>query len=931
MEEKIKKVGGLETTKNWNNLKTAANVRYIQKISEDSKLVDNLKEKTKGFDLEGGIDQSLDRVYSREEGNQLIQDLAVKKQEAFNEAAKLRNNPNVPVKILPLAEIQTEGHSERRGVYLEKGKTVILGDDPFLGAKLSAMDHELGHKMQFDLMRNEELAERGGLKEDYNNFSYDQENYTTEDKEYYAASILERDTRKNERVTKKGLQNIMDIIVEKSVPEDKRGYVAISNPKQLSGDQSKKFMKGDINLDTTARDLDYLVLNKDKKFIKSLGKKDKKKLEEIMEAYKDLNTLEVGKNSKKIILENLGRDLDKLRVQNKKISEHFDGASKVQKGYEEMSEKKYLNDVEKNKSENIYDTTTQNKKFKGPGKNKKIGGKIPNSAVKKLKTIAGNADLIPKEHLLLTLEQIGFGLSTEDGQKLLVEAKKHPERKILYPETVNPEKKQVKKSLDKVFTSLSKQTSGEYKEVKKKLDDSLIAKLENNPEFKGLMKEKLTGDKEKIQKLFDIVEEAKYNSFKEVTGLDTPRANLTINDGGKLSLTQGGYANNNVETNTSPLASFLRSRKVNNEDILNTLIHELTHQDQDKLAKNKENPKIDNIKDEARLFNINGKLYIDGNLKDLGKYKRQPVEKEAFKTGDKLAKYLIKKVDKKNNLEKTVKAYKDLSKLDSVSKTRKNDEEVSVEDITIELDKKVLMSPEIAKESGYDDHLQRSIITSLGPKERIAIRSIPEGSTEMGKTIPFKGMESTETFGKGKDGIRVTNAGLFVSDADIAWVTKESETGRVLMPNEEVVDRLVPTLSENYIDGGHMNSPYLHGAHMNVELLLSKYGTQAFGGHDKDFFKAYYNEPVYIFSEEGYLGKGTMEDSLNKDAPDWRSTSNTGELRGNYKTKGFKITEGVATSRSYDLWKNKTKSDRNSAGYGHSSYKKLEDSYPDNK
>ena len=297
-------------------------------------------------------------------------------------------------------------------------------------------------------------------------------------------------------------------------------------------------------------------------------------------------------------------------------------------------------------SDTAKEESAPTKKFKGNGSNKKTNEKTPDSAVKKLKTIADNVDSIPKEHLLLTLEQMGFGLSMEDGQKLLAEAKKHPERKVIYPETVNVENKEVKKSLDKIFGSLGKQTSEEYKAVKRKLDDSLTAKLEGNSKFKKLMKEKLTGDKEKIQKLFDMVEEAKYDSFKEVTGLDTPRANLTINDGGKLSLTQGGYAKNNVETNTSPLGSFFRSRKANNEEILNTLIHELTHQDQDKLAKNKDDLKIKSINDEARVFNINDKLYIDANLKDSGKYKRQPLEKEAFETGNNLAKDLMENINK---------------------------------------------------------------------------------------------------------------------------------------------------------------------------------------------------------------------------------------------------------------------------------------------
>ncbi|HEY4534024.1 MAG TPA: hypothetical protein VIG61_07715, partial [Fusobacterium sp.] len=175
----------------------------------------------------------------------------------------------------------------------------------------------------------------------------------------------------------------------------------------------------------------------------------------------------------------------------------------------------------------------------------------------------------------------------------------------------------------------------------------IVEKLDSNKEFHDLMKQKLSGNEEGIKKLFKMVESAKHDSLKEVTGIDGKRAEVVLNtERGPLSMKQGHYADNEVNMNAVPLLSFLRSKKQNNKEILDTIVHELTHHDQAQITRNKDRNLPEHMKQDADLMALNETYYINSDLNTFSAYKNQPLEREAFISGHKLGEQLSKLVDK---------------------------------------------------------------------------------------------------------------------------------------------------------------------------------------------------------------------------------------------------------------------------------------------
>lgn len=66
-----------------------------------------------------------------------------------------------------------------------------------------------------------------------------------------------------------------------------------------------------------------------------------------------------------------------------------------------------------------------------------------------------------------------------------------------------------------------------------------------------------------------------------------------------------------MHLNTKPILSFLKNKKQNNKEILDTIVHELTHHDQMQIAKNKNGNISDAIKLDAKLLDLNKDHYID--------------------------------------------------------------------------------------------------------------------------------------------------------------------------------------------------------------------------------------------------------------------------------------------------------------------------------
>ncbi|GJJ80245.1 hypothetical protein PcPA57_09650 [Pasteurella canis] len=266
-------------------------------------------------------------------------------------------------------------------------------------------------------------------------------------------------------------------------------------------------------------------------------------------------------------------------------------------------------------------------------------------AEKKLALIAKEAKNLPKEHLLKATDELVNGMSTEDRRAL--RQQEHKVGAVLPSNNVIKgfEGKNVK-SMGKILKNV--QFDEGYVETRKQINEKIVEKLDSNKEFHDLMKGKLSGNEEGIRKLFDIVETAKRESLKEVTGIEGTKAKLELNTkNGPLSMGQGHYANDEVHMNSTPIASFLRSKKRNNQEILDTILHELTHHDQAQITKNKYDANLpDNLKKDANLLALNENYYIDADVSNFGAYKQQPLEREAFSSGHSLSKELGKLVER---------------------------------------------------------------------------------------------------------------------------------------------------------------------------------------------------------------------------------------------------------------------------------------------
>ncbi|CAL7887860.1 Filamentous hemagglutinin family N-terminal domain protein [Fusobacterium necrophorum subsp. funduliforme] len=265
-------------------------------------------------------------------------------------------------------------------------------------------------------------------------------------------------------------------------------------------------------------------------------------------------------------------------------------------------------------------------------------------AEKKLKLLAENADSIPKEHMLKAVKELAYGLSVEDATALRKKAVELG-TKIHRPDMIEGFEGKNVKNMGEILKKI--QFDQEYVKTREEINQKIVEKLDSNKEFHDLMKQKLSGNEEGIKKLFKMVESAKHDSLKEVTGIDGKRAEVVLNtERGPLSMKQGHYADNEVNMNAVPLLSFLRTKKQNNKEILDTIVHELTHHDQAQITRNKDRNLPEHMKQDADLMALNETYYINSDLNNFSAYKNQPLEREAFISGHKLGEQLSKLVDK---------------------------------------------------------------------------------------------------------------------------------------------------------------------------------------------------------------------------------------------------------------------------------------------
>ncbi|HDR1877388.1 TPA: YopT-type cysteine protease domain-containing protein [Pasteurella multocida] len=264
-------------------------------------------------------------------------------------------------------------------------------------------------------------------------------------------------------------------------------------------------------------------------------------------------------------------------------------------------------------------------------------------AEKKLALIAKEAKNLPKAHLLNATDELLNGPSAENVVALIKQSQKEG-KPFVKGASIDSFEGENAKNAGKIFKNI--QFDESYVETRKQINDKLVEKLEVNKEFHDLMNSKLSGNEAGIRKLFEIVESAKRESLQEVTGISGKKATLALDiESSPLSTTQGYYVDDKVHLNTKPILSFLKNKKQNNKEILDTIVHELTHHDQMQIAKNKNGNISDAIKLDAKLLDLNKDHYIDSE-QSFSAYKKQPLEREAYSSGQELSDKLSKLVER---------------------------------------------------------------------------------------------------------------------------------------------------------------------------------------------------------------------------------------------------------------------------------------------
>ncbi|AAP96300.1 YopT-type cysteine protease domain-containing protein [[Haemophilus] ducreyi] len=280
-------------------------------------------------------------------------------------------------------------------------------------------------------------------------------------------------------------------------------------------------------------------------------------------------------------------------------------------------------------------------------------------AVKKLEIIASSANSIPKEHLLKALIEVTEGKTDEDinvYQKLF-NTRQNISNEVAPTYSLRnldgKDGKQILRSVAEIYKNLP--LSDTYQAVRNYVNNRLIEKLSSNRLLlEHLANSKISGNEYAIKYIFDTVSRAKQEIFEQELNTELAPVSLDImrrKAANILSSEHGSYKDGTLSIYDKPVKSAFHSRLKNNGEVLNTIVHELTHHEQDALAKI-----IDNKGYDAKLFDKNNILYITGGLG----YPKQALERDAFLSGDSVSEAFMKKA--KEYHERTKQERKDAKK-----------------------------------------------------------------------------------------------------------------------------------------------------------------------------------------------------------------------------------------------------------------------------
>ena len=247
-----------------------------------------------------------------------------------------------------------------------------------------------------------------------------------------------------------------------------------------------------------------------------------------------------------------------------------------------------------------------------------------------LETIASSGKNIPNDHLNGYMNNI---LLNKDYKEVTSNIDNNVTLK-------NPELENDIKTEENILAIYDKLVRNESYTVRKELNAGLSRELENSRVINDLMQKKKL-NKEEIIQLAEELKSLKKKVYKDTLGEDPLDFNIEFKEAPINSL-QGGAGM--VKGN---LMLFFNPNNVTPDFVLETLVHEMTHNDQFSMA-NSKNTSLENLKSIYDLNTSKGG-YLE---KSADTYLNQPVEKEAISTQKEILKNYKEKADKYDVLDK---------------------------------------------------------------------------------------------------------------------------------------------------------------------------------------------------------------------------------------------------------------------------------------
>ncbi|PAF45296.1 hemagglutinin repeat-containing protein [Helicobacter sp. 11S02629-2] len=239
---------------------------------------------------------------------------------------------------------------------------------------------------------------------------------------------------------------------------------------------------------------------------------------------------------------------------------------------------------------------------------------------------------------------------------------------------LNTNESETRKEFGKVVASVGKNLENYegyegYKNFTGDIAKEVTDKILSNPNFEAKLKADLS-KKDNKRELVKVIE-SEYSKVLQDKGLSGIKAQVVIKD----DMKQLGAYSSSGETNVLAISN----KDVNPIRLANVALHELTHGRQEVF--NKEKDKLpENVLAAHSIYELNSENnnYFSSNYgKDI--YINQPVEKEAFVTGDNFERILKDKYPKlsknlKDDLATTPKSKNALQKLTNALKNKKQDD-----------------------------------------------------------------------------------------------------------------------------------------------------------------------------------------------------------------------------------------------------------------